>query len=147
MNRIVLAGLGLTGVAVALTACEPQMKVPREDGVCYLLGFPVSGEVKFNAIARDVPSLEHCAVHIYNARTGRLATGTAGEVTAGSYGGGFLWATNREVKYSLKYEGMRMPFLVRAPDNRLVPPGSIVYEDDLPKGPITVELPDNLPTK
>jgi hypothetical protein len=146
MHWKLMTALGLAGVAAAgLAGCQQRLQAPREAGVCYLIGHPASGEVKFNAIARDVPSLEHCAVHIYNARMGRLGTGTAGEVTAGSYGGSFLWASNREVRYSQHYEGPRLPFLVRVPGNRLVQPGAIVVEEDLPDEPLTVVVPKDLP--
>ncbi|WP_157138988.1 hypothetical protein [Asticcacaulis biprosthecium] len=148
MNWKAMAVMALAGTAAfGLTACEKRLKSPGERGVCYSVGHPASGEVKFNVIARDVPTLEHCAVQLYNVRMQRLATGTTSDWTEGSYGGSFLWANNREVRYSQHYEGPRLPFLVRAPGNRLVQPGSIVIEDEAPSGPVTVELPDNLPTK
>ncbi|ESQ76455.1 hypothetical protein [Asticcacaulis sp. AC402] len=146
MNWKLMAMMAFAATAgLGLAACEQRLKAPFEAGTCFSIGHPASGEPKFNVVARDVPSLEHCAVHIYNLRQTRLATGTAGEVTEGSYGGSFLWANNREVRYSQHYEGPRMPFLVRAPGNRLVQPGAIVVEDTAPSGPVTVEMPDNLP--
>ncbi|ESQ91798.1 hypothetical protein ABAC460_05515 [Asticcacaulis sp. AC460] len=148
MKWKLMAAMAFAGTAaVGLSGCEKQLKAPNERGVCFSIGHPASGEVKFNVVARDVESLEKCAVHIYTLHRTRLGTGTAGEWTEGSYGGSFLWANAREVRYSQRYEGPRMPFLVRAPGNRLVQPGSIVQEEDLPTGPITVERPDYLPTK
>ena len=147
MNWKLIAVAAVAGAAAfGLTGCEKQLKAPMERGVCFSIGHLSTGETKFNVVARDVENLEKCAVHIYTLHRSRLATGTAGEWTEGTYGGAFLWANAREVKYSQHYEGPRMPFLVRAPGNRLVQPGAIV-EEEPPSGRITVEKPDYLPTK
>lgn len=138
---------GFAGVAlVALTGCEKPVKAPNVEGECYFIGHPADGTITFNSIAHKQPDLEHCAVYVYNARMDMLRTGTAGEVTEGAYNGNFLWATNTEVRMSLKYESPRFPFLVKA-NGKLVQPGSIVSEEPEDKAPRTVEIPDNLPQK
>ncbi|MBW8880996.1 MAG: hypothetical protein JF615_06080 [Asticcacaulis sp.] len=147
MMRKYAAVAGLVGVAaLGLSGCQKTLNAPKADNECYFIGHPANGETTFNAIAHNQPDLEHCAVFIYNARMDMLRTGTAGEVTEGVYNRNFLWATNTEVRMSLKYEGPRFPFLVKA-GNKLVQPGSIVEEQPADSEPRTVELPKDLPEK
>lgn len=147
MRFSAIAMIGLTGAALmaALSGCAPRVKSPEEPGVCYFIGHPTPKEVKFNVLARNVPDLEHCAVLLYNLRMNLLKTGTAGDETDGAYANSFLYAYNTEVRYALHYEGPAFPFLVKAPDNRLVSPGSVVEDDTPPSGPQTVDVPKDLP--
>ncbi len=140
--------LATTGLAVlALSGCEKEVKAPREQGVCYFIGHPPGAkEPKFTAVAHDVPDLEHCAVQIYIVRTGLRKTGTAGEVTEGSYQGSFLFVSNSEVRMSQKYDGPQFPLLVKAGD-KLVQPGAIEIQDEPLAGKQTVEVPKDLPKK
>lgn len=147
MRLKILVGLGVAVSAVALGGCVKHVTAPMEAGTCYFIGHPAGGELKFTAISKNEPDPEHCAVRLYNARMDMLKTGTAGEQTEGSYGGSFLFVTNRDVSLAARYEDPPYPFLVKAPDGRLVAPGSIVQEDDTPTGPQTVELPKDLPKK
>ena len=135
---------------LALSACQPKVEAPGDTGVCYFIGHvkktEASNGLKFNIIARDQPDLEHCAVQLFNLRRSMLTTGTAGEETYGAYQGSFLMANNHEVRYSQTYDGTYFPFLVKAPDDRLVAPGSIVEDDTQGDGPQqTVAVPKNLP--
>ncbi len=147
---ILLTGLALAGV-MALCGCEKRLQAPKEYNVCYFIGHPKKDEVKFNVVGRNVPDLEHCAALLYNVRRQMNATGTAGEVTEGTYGGSFLFVTNRDARMATYYEGPRFPFLIRTPDNRFVPPGAVEVEGEMDKvyqqGPQTVEIPKDLPKK
>ncbi len=137
--------LGLLALsAIALSACE-KVKAPKDLGICYFIGHPRDGSIVFNVISRDEPDIEHCAARLYNARMDMLRTGTAGDLTEGSYQGSFLFVDNHEIKYAQRYEGPGFPLLVKAPDGRLVAPGAVVIEDDTPTGPVQVEVPKNLP--
>ncbi|MDI7774342.1 hypothetical protein [Asticcacaulis sp. EMRT-3] len=138
-----VAGLGLG--AMALAGCTPRVQSPDAPGVCYFIGHPTPKENKFNVLATNVPDLEHCAVYVYNARMDMLKTGTAGPETDGAYMGNFLFADNHEVRSGQHYEGPAFPFLVKAPDGRLVAPGSIVQDDGEPTGPQSVNIPKDLP--
>ena len=144
MRIAALSIMALAGCA-ALAGCTPRVKSPDAPGVCYFIGHPTPKENKFNVLASNVPDLEHCAVLVYNLRMDMLKTGTAGPETDGAYMGSFLFAGNHEVRAGQHYEGPVFPFLVKAPDNRLVAPGSIVQQDDAPSGPQTVDIPKNLP--
>ncbi|MGA9658688.1 MAG: hypothetical protein WBQ60_06285 [Asticcacaulis sp.] len=131
--------------ALTLSACTPRVKAPRDQGTCYFIGHPKSGEIKFNVLSRNEPDVEHCAVRLYNARMGMMQTNTQGEYTAGAYQGNFLFATGREVRFAQHYEGTSFPLLVKAPDGRLVAPGSVVQQEAPSSGQITVEIPKDLP--
>ncbi|ESQ84448.1 hypothetical protein AEAC466_08840 [Asticcacaulis sp. AC466] len=130
---------------LALAGCEKRVKAPDVLGACYFVGYPAAGGLKFNKLSDNEPDLEHCAVRLYNARMDLMATRTAGEQTIGAYNGMFLFASGREVRYSRNYEGPAFPLLVKAPDGRLVAPGAVVQQEAPPSGPVTVDVPDNLP--
>lgn len=144
-KALVLAGLGVT--AVALTGCEKELKAPVADDICYFIGHPPGAkEPKFNPVARNVPSIEKCAVELFTVRTNMRVTGTAGPVTEGAYNGSFLFVNNTTVEMAPKYEGIRMTLLVKA-GNKLVQPGAIVVEEPRGNEPHTVEVPKDLPQK
>ena len=151
MRPISIAALTLAAAPLLmLGACQPKVQAPTEAGVCYFIGHvkktEAPGGLKFNPIAHDQPDIEHCAVQLYNWRRSMLATSTAGDVTEGAYQGSFMQATNHEVRYSQTYEGPYFPFLVKAPDDRLVTPGSIVEDDTQGDGPEQhVAVPKDLP--
>jgi hypothetical protein len=142
-----VASLALMGVTVVgLSGCEKTLQAPNRRGVCYHIGYPASGKPQFNILAENVPSLEHCAVHLYNRRTEFIITGTAGKVTEGAYQGNFLYTDDHIVRFGQRYRGASFPLLVKAPDGRLVAPGTVVQEVARER-PQPVELPDNLPQK
>ncbi len=151
MRPIILAAFTLAAAPLlVLGGCEKKVEAPADTGVCYFIGHvkktEAPGGLKFNVIARDQPDIEHCAVQLYNLRRSMLGTGTAGEVTEGAYQGSFMQATNGEVRYSQHYEGPYFPFLVKAPDDRLVTPGSVVEDDTQGDGPQQqVAVPKDLP--
>jgi hypothetical protein len=133
-----------------LGGCQKKIQAPTDLGVCYFIGHVKPSEapngLKFNVIARDQPDLEHCAAQLYNVRRAMRTTGTAGDETDGAYQGNFLQATNHGVDYSQTYGGPYFPFLVKAPDERLVTPGSIVEDDTQGDGPEQkVTEPKDLP--
>lgn len=133
---------------IALAGCEKDSKFPKDDGVCYHIAYPKSGEMRTNILAKDVTSLENCAVLVFNRRREIQRMSNAGEVTEGLYQGNFLYADNRSVRYSKSYNGMSYPFLVLGPNNRLIVPGAIVQEKEpREEEPTTVIVPDNLPKK
>src|SRR6185312_7794208 len=151
MRPSTIAVLSLAAAPMLLLGgCEKKIRAPTDSGVCYFIGHVKKTEspngLKFNVIARDQPDMEHCAVALYNTRRAMLLTGTAGENTFGAYQGSFLRANNTAVDYSQTYEGPYFPFLVKAPDDRLVTPGSIVEDDTQGDGPQQqVAVPKNLP--
>jgi hypothetical protein len=144
-KAIVVMGLTAALVATTLSGCAEKVKAPRDLGTCYFIGHTSKDEYKFNVVSKNEPDLEHCAARLYNVRMDLLRTGTAGTFTAGSYQGNFLFLDNHEIRYAQRYEGPAYPLLVKAPDGRLVAPGSVMREEDLPDKQVTVEVPKNLP--
>lgn len=151
MRPISIATLCLAAAPMLLVGgCIKRVEAPTDAGVCYFIGHvskkEAPGGLKFNVLARDQPDIEHCAVQLFNQRRAMVMTGTAGEVTEGSYQGDFMQVTNSEVREAPHYEGPYFPFLVKAPDDRLVTPGSVVEDDTQGDGPQQqVAVPKNLP--
>lgn len=143
-KNILLAGIAAT-LFFSLAGCQKRVQAPAADNACYFIGHPKSGELKFNELSKSEPDVEHCAVRLYNARMDMMATQTAGDQTIGAYNGTFLFASGREVRYSQHYEGPVFPLLVKAPDGRLVAPGSVVQEEAPTGQPVTVDIPKDLP--
>ncbi len=142
----ITAILTLSAVAVVgLSGCEKTLKAPDERGVCYHIGYPEKEAPRFNVVSKSEPSIEYCAARLYNLRRGFLQTGTAGKVTEGAYNGAFLWVENGGVRMSKAYKGPSFPLLVKAPDGRLVAPGTIVQERAPAAGPEQVTIPSDLP--
>jgi len=137
----------LTAGAIVLNGCTHQLQAPTDVGTCYVIGHPKAGGVKFNVVSKNEPDLEHCAVQLYNLRMSFLAIGTAGAETDGAYDGSFLFVDNHEVRFSQHYEGATFPLLEKAPDGRLVQPGSIVDDDTPDTKPQSVVIPKDLPKK
>jgi len=144
-KTILLMALVGALAAAGLSGCKERVKAPAVSGTCYYIGYPKSGGLKFNELSKNEPDLEHCAVRLYNARMDMMATRTAGAQTIGAYNGVFLFASGREVRYSQHYEGPVFPLLVKAPDGRLVAPGSVVQEEAPTGGQVTVDIPKDLP--
>lgn len=146
-KQILILATGAAVVAATLlTGCQERLKAPTDKGVCFHIGHPKSGKPSFNPLADNVPSVEHCAVHLYNRRMELMLTGTAGSVTEGVYQGNFLFVDDRFVQMAPTYEGIRITLLVKTSDGRLVAPGTIVQEQPRER-PEPVEIPDNLPQK
>ncbi|WAC48628.1 hypothetical protein OVA03_01445 [Asticcacaulis sp. SL142] len=145
MKRI--AGLSLMLAAtIGLASCEkPGVKAPLDKGICYQVGFPESGDIKYNVVARNQPSIEYCAAQLYKLRLEFLKQGVSRKIVYGAYQGNFLFVDARYVKFSQALDGRRMTLLVKHPsEDRLVVPGSIVEAPSpQPSGPI--REPANLP--
>lgn len=133
-------------LVLSVVACAPTLKAPSDRNVCFLISVPADGKLRFIPLAKDVPSIEMCSVHLYNKRREIIRIGVTSEITEGVYNGQFLFADNRFIKYSKTYEGPRFPLLVKTSDGRLVAPGTVVQErEPVDREPVTI--PDNLPQK
>jgi len=134
---------------VTLSACQPEVKAPASDDVCYFIGHVGKDKkgqdvLKFNPI-KKVEDMDHCAAEIYKIRRGFMLTGTQGDVTEGVYNGNFLFAANGEVRRSSSYNGPQYPYLsVRG--NKLMSPSDAYVEDQPAETqPQTVTVPKDLP--
>ena len=72
--RLPVVALSLIAAAatVGLAGCEKQTKAPFETGVCMHVIEQKDGTLKFNPVARNVPSLEFCAAELEGMRLRRL---------------------------------------------------------------------------
>ncbi len=145
-----ILAFGLMGAGlVALSACEPEVKAPAHDDVCYFIGHigkDKAGKdiLKFNPV-KKVEDMDHCAAEIYKVRRGFMMTGTQGPVTEGVYNGYFLFASNSEVRKADTYTGPQFPYL--AVRNNQLMSTSDAYIQDQPAEPQqqTVTVPKDLP--
>jgi len=140
-----LLGAGL----VTLSACEPAVKAPASDDVCYFIGHVGKDKagkdvLKFNKI-KAVPDLDHCAAELYKIRRAFMASGTAGDVTEGVYNGNFLFAAKGEVRKANSYDGPQFPFMAVRGDRLMSPSDAYVEDGPVDVKPETVTVPKDLP--
>jgi hypothetical protein len=135
------------GLVLSLSACEKDAVIaPKDRGVCYQIGFPKDQPPKFNVVKSDVEALEYCAAHLDNLRITFARQGAPRREVIGAYQGNFLFVDGRGVKFAQRFNGQRFVLLVKAPDGRLVMPGTIVQEEPTDFSDVQT-LPDNLPKK
>ncbi|MFT4090371.1 MAG: hypothetical protein QM645_06540 [Asticcacaulis sp.] len=145
MNKVVIGGV-LIAAATGLSACDTNRLVaPKDRSVCYHVGFPKDQAPKFNVVEKDVPSIEYCAAYLDKLRIDFLRMGSPRTNLVGTYQGTFLFVDSRGVRTGQTYEGPRFVLLVKAPDGRLVMPGTIVQEK--PDFSDVTEVPSNLPSQ
>jgi hypothetical protein len=87
---------------LSLAACNGP-PAPQDVGVCWLAGADASGPARFKPVARDVGSLESCAVLLEAMRLQRRA-----EVD-GAFQGYFIFADAREISSAVHAGGIRYP--------------------------------------
>ena len=122
---IVALSLIAATAAVGLTGCEKQTKAPFEAGVCMHVIEQKDGTLKFNPVARGVPSLELCAAELEGARLRFLRLGSPNREMTGAYQGKFIFLQKEGVYLGDTYEGARFMSLVRTGDGRLAVPGAM----------------------
>jgi hypothetical protein len=124
MRRLILA-VGLTFAAAALAGCEPTVRAPEEVGVCWHMVPLENGRTRFNALARNVPDIEHCAAALEAMRLQFSRLGQQNDEVVGGYQGNFVWLEREGVFISQSLNGARFPAMVRSGDGRLVIPGAV----------------------
>ena len=124
VRTALVAGLSV----LALSACAKRTLPPGGQGVCWHVVKDKSGELKFNKLKSDVPSLEHCAAELESMRVRFLRMGgTAREVT-GAYMGNFIFVERQGIFTAPSLEEHPYLALVRTGDGRLVVPGAMPRE-------------------
>lgn len=113
------------GLALSLAACEKTLEAPATPGVCYAMEVAPGGAVKFNALARNQPDLEHCAAELDIMRLRFLGLGSNAKHVTGAYQSQFLFVGPEGVYTSATYKGFRYLMLVHSGDGRLVTPGTM----------------------
>ncbi|WP_374533743.1 hypothetical protein [Phenylobacterium sp.] len=124
VRTALVAGLSV----LALSACAKRTLPPGGQGVCWHVVKDKSGELKFNKLKSDVPSLEHCAAELESMRVRFLRMGgTAREVT-GAYMGNFIFVERQGIFTAPSLEEHPYLALVRTGDGRLAVPGAMPRE-------------------
>ena len=124
VRTALVAGLSV----LALSACAKRTLPPGGQGVCWHVVKDKSGELKFNKLKSDVPSLEHCAAELESIRVRFLRMGgTAREVT-GAYMGNFIFVERQGIFTAPSLEEHPYLALVRTGDGRLAVPGAMPRE-------------------
>ena len=124
VRTALVAGLSV----LALSACAKRTLPPGGQGVCWHVVKDKSGELKFNKLKSDVPTLEHCAAELESMRVRFLRMGgTAREVT-GAYMGNFIFVERQGIFNAPSLEEHPYLALVRTGDGRLSVPGAMPRE-------------------
>jgi hypothetical protein len=124
VRTALVAGLSV----LALSACAKRTLPPGGQGVCWHVVKDKSGELKFNKLKSDVPTLEHCAAELESMRVRFLRMGgTAREVT-GAYMGNFIFVERQGIFTAPSLEEHPYLALVRTGDGRLAVPGAMPRE-------------------
>lgn len=145
VNRLIIGGMAAVSVAGLMACDNNRLVAPKDRGVCYHVGFPKDQAPKFNIVEKDLESIEYCAAHLDKLRIDFLRMGSPRTSLVGTYQGTFLFVDSRGVRTGQTYEGPRFVLLVKAPDGRLVMPGTIVQEK--PDFSDVTTVPDNLPAQ
>jgi hypothetical protein len=113
------------GLVLGLAGCEKTLEAPGTPRVCYAMAVASGGAVKFNALARNQPDLEHCAAELDIMRLRFLGLGSNAKHVTGAYQSQFLFVGPEGVYTSATFKGFRYLMLVHSGDGRLVTPGSM----------------------
>ena len=124
VRTALVAGLSI----LALSACAKRTLPPGGQGVCWHVVNDKSGELKFNKLKSNVPTLEHCAAELESMRIRFLRMGgTVREVT-GAYMGNFIFVERQGIFTAPSLEEHPYLALVRTGDGRLAVPGAMPRE-------------------
>lgn len=124
-TAMILAVMALTASAMALAACQKQIKAPDTPGVCYQAVPRVNGTITFNPLSAHEDTMEACAGALEGMRLRFLGIGGSVHSIMGAYNGSYLFLDPSGVYELQSYTGMRFPFLVHTDDGRLAAPGAV----------------------
>ena len=119
------AVLILAASALALAACQKQVKAPETPGVCYQAVPRANGTITFNELSVHEDTMEACAGSLEGMRLRFLGLGGNVHSIMGAYNGQYLFLDPSGVYESQSSTGMRFPFLVHTGDGRLAAPGAV----------------------
>ena len=119
--RILVA---LAAAALALGACEKQIKAPVDAGVCFHAVFLKDESVRFNKLSDHEKTIESCAASLEGMRLRFEAMGGASEIV-GAYQGNYIFLLKEGIFRSDTLKGARYPMLVRIGGGQLAQPGAV----------------------
>jgi len=119
MRHILALAVAAPLVALALAGCTKQVEAPMDRGICWHVVPLTNGEVRFNKLSANEPSIEHCAASLEAMRQQFLGIGGNNEDITGAYQGNFLFLGRQGVFMSQQLNGARYFLLGRTNDGRL----------------------------
>jgi hypothetical protein len=114
----------LAAAALALGACEKQIKAPVDTGVCFHAVFLKDGAVRFNKLSENEKTIESCAASLEGMRLRFETMGGASEIV-GAYQGNYIFLLKEGIFRSDTLKGARYPMLVRIGGGQLAQPGAV----------------------
>lgn len=120
MRTLLIAAAAVAG----LSACQAEVEVPEERGVCWHVVRQEGGEVRFNRVAEDQPNMEQCAARLEEMRVRFMRMGGTRQEVVGAYGGRYLFVDSAGVWLAQSLDGGRFMALRRTGDGRLAIPGA-----------------------
>jgi hypothetical protein len=118
---LVAAGVAASGLA----ACEKEIEAPFNRGVCYHAVPLKNGQIRFNQLSVNQPTIEHCAASLEGMRERFLSLGGSNQELLGAYQGSWLFLNRQGIFISQKLHGIRYLALVRTGDGMLAQPGAV----------------------
>jgi hypothetical protein len=106
-------------VVLLLAGCTKQIEAPTDTGVCWHAVPLQNGQVRFNKLADNQPSIESCAASLEGMRLRFLSLGGGSEDMIGAYQGNFIFLQKEGVFISQSLTGGRYFLLGRTADGRL----------------------------
>ncbi len=114
--------------ALGLAGCSGGVKAPTDSGVCWHMVQFQGGKVRFNQLAKNVPTLEGCAAQLESMRIRFSALGSNPEQMIGAYQGQFLFLQPEGIFTAENLDGAHYLLLVRSGGGKLVKPGVLPPE-------------------
>jgi hypothetical protein len=125
MRRPILIAVSVAAAGLALASCTKQTKPPFETGVCFHVATNKDKTLRYNPVARNVPTMEECAATLEGMRIKFVRMGSPNRTLTGAYQGSFLFLEKEGIFLGQTYEGPRFMSLVRTGDGRLAVPGAV----------------------
>jgi len=111
--------------ALVLAACEKNIEPPFVRGVCFHAIPLKNGQIRFNQLSVNQPSIEHCAASLEAMREQFLGLGGGSEEIMGAYQGSYIFLQRQGIFVSQSLHGIRYLALVRTGDGNLTMPGAV----------------------
>jgi hypothetical protein len=119
------AVLAALASAFVVTACEKVPEAPYEKGVCFHAVPEKGNSFRFNAVKKNVQSIEYCAAELEGMRVRFLRMGSQNRDIVGAYQGSFLVITPAGIFRRERWNGNQYLLMVRTGDGRLAQPGAV----------------------
>ena len=114
----------LAGVLL-LAACDNSPKAPTDAGVCYQVATKKDGEIRFNKLAENQPSIEACIARLEELRVRFLGMGGSRREITGSYQGKFIFIDGSGVALADSMKSGRFYAFTRGPGGVLALPNVV----------------------